>query len=89
MTEPVKGTRRYNSPRRREQAAETRRQILASAQALFERGGFAGTSMAAIASAAGVSFADSTGLRGAHPFRRMSGWASSLSSGWGRPSAWS
>jgi AcrR family transcriptional regulator len=55
MTEPVKGTRRYDSPRRREQAAETRRQILSSAQALFERGGFAGTSMAAIASTAGVS----------------------------------
>jgi AcrR family transcriptional regulator len=37
------------------QAAETRRQILSSAQTLFERGGFAGTSIAAIAAAAGVS----------------------------------
>lgn len=54
MSEPVK-RRRYDSPRRREQAAETRRQILEAAQQLFERDGYAATSMAAIASAAGVS----------------------------------
>jgi AcrR family transcriptional regulator len=54
MDEPVK-RRPYNSPRRREQAAETRRQILHAAQRLFERDGYATTSMAAIASAAGVS----------------------------------
>ena len=53
MAEPVK--RPYDSPRRREQAAETRRQILEAAQQLFERDGYAATSMAAIASAGGVS----------------------------------
>ena len=47
--------RTYNSPRRREQAAATRAQILASAQRLFERDGYAATSMATVAAAAGVS----------------------------------
>jgi AcrR family transcriptional regulator len=54
MDQPVK-RRPYDSPRRREQAAETRRQILEAAQQLFERDGYAATSMAATASAAGVS----------------------------------
>jgi AcrR family transcriptional regulator len=54
MTEPVKA-RSYESPLRREQAAATRRRILAAAQELFERAGYAATSMAAIAGAAGVS----------------------------------
>jgi AcrR family transcriptional regulator len=54
MAEHVK-TRSYNSPRRREQAAATRRQILESAQQLFEQQGYAGTSMAAIAKEAGVA----------------------------------
>jgi AcrR family transcriptional regulator len=53
MSEPVK--RRYESPRRREQAAETRRQILDASRRLFERDGYAATSVAAIASEAGVS----------------------------------
>lgn len=47
--------RAYNSPRRREQAAATRAQILASAQRLFERDGYATTSMAAVAADAEVS----------------------------------
>lgn len=47
--------RHYDSPLRREQAAETRRRILRSAQELFERDGYAATSMSAIAHAAGVS----------------------------------
>jgi hypothetical protein len=47
--------RTYNSPRRRGQAAATRAQILASAQRLFERDGYAATSMAAVAADAGVS----------------------------------
>jgi AcrR family transcriptional regulator len=47
--------RAYNSPRRREQAAATRAQILTSAQRLFERDGYAATSMAAVAADAGVS----------------------------------
>jgi AcrR family transcriptional regulator len=56
MSEPVKAGRRpYNSRLRQEQAAVTRRQILDAAQELFERDGYAATSMAAIASAAGVS----------------------------------
>jgi AcrR family transcriptional regulator len=55
MAEPVKRRRPYNSRLRRQQAAETRRQILHAAQELFERDGYAATSMAAIASAAGVS----------------------------------
>lgn len=55
MTDPVKPRRRYDSPRRREQAAATRRLILQAAQKRFERDGYAQTSMAAIASAAGVS----------------------------------
>src|SRR3954452_9730172 len=54
MAGPVK-TRRYDSPRRREQAAATRRLILAAAERLFERQGYATTSMAAIAKEAGVA----------------------------------
>jgi AcrR family transcriptional regulator len=54
MAERVK-TRRYDSPRRREQAAATRRQILEAAQRLFERQGYAATTMAAIATEAGVA----------------------------------
>jgi AcrR family transcriptional regulator len=55
MDEPVKPTRRYDSPRRREQAAATRRQILEAAQRLFEQDGYAATTMAAIAAEAGVA----------------------------------
>jgi AcrR family transcriptional regulator len=54
MPERVK-TRPYNSPRRREQAAATRREILDAAQRLFERQGYATTTMAAIAAEAGVA----------------------------------
>jgi AcrR family transcriptional regulator len=54
MAEQVK-RRAYDSPRRREQAAGTRALILAEAQRLFERDGYAATSMATIASAAGVA----------------------------------
>jgi len=55
MDERVKTKRRYNSPRRREQAAATRREILDAAQRLFERDGYATTTMAAIATEAGVA----------------------------------
>ncbi len=55
MADGVKPTRRYESPRRRAQAAETRRQILAAAQRLFEEHGYAATTMAAIAAEAGVA----------------------------------
>ena len=55
MAERVKARRRYESPRRREQAAATRRQILQAAQRLFEEQGYAATTMAAIAKEAGVA----------------------------------
>jgi AcrR family transcriptional regulator len=55
MDEPVKATRRYDSPRRREQAAATRRDILQAAHRLFEQQGYAATTMAAIAAEAGVA----------------------------------
>jgi AcrR family transcriptional regulator len=55
MSERVKPRRSYNSPRRREQAAATRRHILAAAQRLFEQDGYAATSMAAIAREADIS----------------------------------
>jgi AcrR family transcriptional regulator len=55
MAQPVKTTRRYDSPRRREQAATTRREILEAAQRLFERQGYAATTMAAIAAEARVA----------------------------------
>jgi AcrR family transcriptional regulator len=54
MAEPVK-TRRYDSPRRREQAAATRLAILEAAERLFVRDGYAATTMAAIAREAGVA----------------------------------
>jgi AcrR family transcriptional regulator len=51
----VKSPRPYNSPRRREQAAATRRSILEAAQSLFERDGYVATTMEAIAAEAGVA----------------------------------
>jgi AcrR family transcriptional regulator len=55
MAEGVKPKRLYDSPRRREQAAATRLEILDAAQRLFERDGYAATTMAAIASEARVA----------------------------------
>src|SRR5690349_7483151 len=55
MAGPVKETRRYESPRRREQAAATRAQILEAAERLFARDGYAATTMGAIAKEAGVA----------------------------------
>src|SRR4051812_825830 len=55
MAEPVKSTRRYDSPRRREQAAATRLEILDAAERLFVRDGYAATTMAAIARESRVS----------------------------------
>ena len=55
MAERVKPKRRYNSPRRQEQAAATRRSILDAAQQLFERQGYAATTMEAIAAEADVA----------------------------------
>ena len=55
MSEPTEQKRAYDSPRRRQQAEATRRDILRAAQPLFESQGFAATTMAAIASEAGVA----------------------------------
>jgi AcrR family transcriptional regulator len=55
MPQPVKAKRRYDSTRRREQAAATRLEILDAAQLLFERDGYSATTMAAIAAEAGVA----------------------------------
>jgi AcrR family transcriptional regulator len=50
-----KTARRYESPRRREQAEATRRAILEAAEGLFLADGYAGTSMARIAAKARVA----------------------------------
>jgi AcrR family transcriptional regulator len=55
MPDPVKRTRRYESPRRREQASATRREILEAAHRLFADKGYAGTTMAELAGEAGVA----------------------------------
>ena len=55
MAEGVKGRRRYDSSRRRAQAEATRRDILEAARRLFERRGYAATTMEAIAAEAGVA----------------------------------
>ena len=55
MSGRVKPTRRYDSSRRREQADATRLEILRAAQRLFERDGFAATTMAAVAAEARVA----------------------------------
>ena len=55
MADPVKARRRYDSPRRREQAAATRAQILEAAERLFGRDGYVATTMAAVAAEAGVA----------------------------------
>src|SRR5262245_37728206 len=55
MAGPVEGRRRYESPTRRRQAAATRREILEAAQRLFERHGYAGSTMAAISAEAEVA----------------------------------
>lgn len=48
-------TRSYNSARRAQQAAQTRADVVAAAIELFDGGGWAGTTLAAVADAAGVS----------------------------------
>ena len=55
MPERVKPKRSYNSPRRREQAAATRQEILDAAQRLFKEQGYSATTMAAIATEARVA----------------------------------
>jgi AcrR family transcriptional regulator len=55
MTRSVKARRAYDSPRRREQALATRRAILEAARELFVAGGYAATTIEALAARAGVS----------------------------------
>jgi AcrR family transcriptional regulator len=55
MADDVKRRRRYHSPLRAEQADGTRRRVLAAARDLFLASGYAGTTVAAVARAAGVS----------------------------------
>lgn len=55
MADDVKGRRRYRSPLRAEQADGTRQRVLAAARDLFLARGYAGTTVAAVARAAGVS----------------------------------
>lgn len=55
MAVPVKPRRRYESPRRRQQAQQTRAAILDAAQELFTDLGYTATAMPAIATRAGVS----------------------------------
>ena len=55
MADDVKGRRPYHSPLRAEQADSTRRRVLAAARDLFLANGYAGTTVAAVAQAAGVS----------------------------------
>jgi AcrR family transcriptional regulator len=54
MSDVVKPRRRYESRRRREQAAQTQRDIVAAAGKLFRDRGYRATSMPLIASEAGV-----------------------------------
>lgn len=56
MASPCEGSgRRYHSPRRAEQARRTRQRILAAARDEFLASGWVGTTMRAVAAAAGVS----------------------------------
>ncbi len=56
MSAQVKASRRrYNSPLRADQARQTRARILDAAYGLFADGGYARTTIAAVAAAAGVS----------------------------------
>lgn len=55
MSEVNNPTRSYHAPRRAAQAAATRRDIVASAHDLFVERGYAATTIAAIAEAAGVT----------------------------------
>jgi AcrR family transcriptional regulator len=54
MSEHVKPRRKYDSRRRQEQAAQTRRDVLAAAHEEFLRHGYAGTTLARVAKRAGV-----------------------------------
>jgi AcrR family transcriptional regulator len=54
MSDHVKPRRRYTSPRRQAQAAQTRADVLAAATDAFVERGYAGTTLSAVARSAGV-----------------------------------
>jgi AcrR family transcriptional regulator len=55
MSDEVKASRRYNTTRRRVQAAQTRSDIIRAARELFLEHGFTATTLATVAAAAGVA----------------------------------
>ncbi len=55
MKDAVKPPRRYDSPRRKEQARHTRRAIIAAARELFLELGYSGTTISKVAASAEVS----------------------------------
>ena len=55
MSETVKGHRKYDATSRHEQAGASRRRVLATATQMFLTRGYAGTTVPAVARAAGVS----------------------------------
>jgi len=55
ISEPVKSSRRYDSPRRRQQAIATRNAVLDAAERLFLEQGYGPTTIASIARGASVS----------------------------------
>src|SRR5438105_2521719 len=55
MAKAVKRARPYRSPRREQQAAATRLEVVLAAKRLFEAQGYAATTMNAVASEAGVA----------------------------------
>jgi AcrR family transcriptional regulator len=55
VADTQRSRRTYNSPRRRQQAAATRKAILEAAEQLFLRDGYPATTMEAVAAEAGVS----------------------------------
>jgi AcrR family transcriptional regulator len=73
VTQEVKERRRYDSSRRRAAAQESRRAILVAARRLFLQRGYTGTTMAAIATEAGVSHETVYGAFGPKPalFRHL------------------
>jgi AcrR family transcriptional regulator len=83
MTDQVKPRRAYRSTKRAEQVAQTRRDILATAGALFRARGYAGVSMPTVANEAGVAvetiyraFGSKAGLFGAVVDAAVAGGAS-------------
>lgn len=67
MADAVKGSRRYESPKRQEQARATRRAIVEAARSLFLSRGYSGTTIDAVAREAGVAVQTVYAAFGAKP----------------------